>query len=121
MTESPTIDKLLPCPFCGGDPRLVGLGEAPECFVFCSHCDQTANTEAVAIKRWNTRTPQEPLFSQRVAIPKLEDRIKKLEQACLDAYTYLSNKVVVDDKDYGIVFNLASVIDFSDLETSEDK
>ena len=66
--------ELLPCPFCGGSPTLVGQGKAPECFVYCSHCNLQSNFEETAIKRWNTRV------SAPVAAPPLNLEALKRKQ-----------------------------------------
>ncbi len=54
-------EKLLPCPFCGGD--VVILIKEQYRFVRCVNC--RARSEAhfhssIAINAWNTRTPQPP-------------------------------------------------------------
>ena len=64
-------DKLLPCPFCGGEARTMLENEdmQNEWYIGCTNgeckCEaylQFANTEAEAITAWNNRTqPNEPL------------------------------------------------------------
>jgi len=53
------IDKLLPCPFCGGEAKIMGDQDVENYFtVGCENCsielDEDGNTEQ-AIKAWNTR------------------------------------------------------------------
>ena len=56
------IDKstttLKPCPFCGGEPRNIGMYEGLA-QVICPHCDFAATDSEVseedAIRLWNTR------------------------------------------------------------------
>ena len=51
-----TDEKLLPCPFCGGE----AMRQACEVFVFCSKCGVTIDSGANQPKsdaHWNRRTP----------------------------------------------------------------
>ena len=59
-------DKLKPCPFCGGkafvkEHKFHGCSNTYG--VKCSECHtqtlQFFDTEEIAVKRWNTRTPKE--------------------------------------------------------------
>lgn len=51
------MSELKPCPFCGSEASVVT--DAPEYFVVCvnSRCSLTHSDKAIAIDRWNTRTP----------------------------------------------------------------
>jgi Lar family restriction alleviation protein len=57
MTDNPTI-KLLPCPFCGGAPKMDELGDADSYHVVCEECQMGfhANFKPQdAADRWNRR------------------------------------------------------------------
>jgi len=50
--------KLLPCPFCGGEPEILELGDDDSYYVHCTDCEvqQIANYRPhVAARRWNER------------------------------------------------------------------
>jgi len=52
----PTEPTLLPCPFCGGEPRMVSGG--PGCtFIQCSICNASGDdgSEEYAVEKWNCR------------------------------------------------------------------
>lgn len=54
--------ELLPCPFCGGQPRLDKSRITEGFSVHCPNCDacggwQEGNAEAEVIAAWNRRTP----------------------------------------------------------------
>lgn len=78
--------KLLPCPFCGGEAIINTIephkhqtpfgGLMPdyegETFIECVYCSCgiSAETEAEAIKKWNTRKPMERIIEQLEAEKK---------------------------------------------------
>jgi len=50
--------ELKPCPFCGGEARMVPPDSAlPSWYAGCRHCDQgfCEDSEVGAIAAWNTR------------------------------------------------------------------
>lgn len=55
--------ELLPCPFCGGEPKSYWQGDSSECgddgywAVECCHVHVHQDDEAEAITAWNTRSP----------------------------------------------------------------
>ncbi len=59
---------LLPCPFCGGEPRIAGMAED---YVECTECDATVgldgNNPEGPIAAWNTRTAAEAASRAREA------------------------------------------------------
>ena len=57
---------LLPCPFCGGDPRMTRANG--ESWVACYECDASSlmcGTDKRAITAWNRR-PSSPEIGERV-------------------------------------------------------
>lgn len=60
MTDNRTTE-LLPCPFCGGEARMLGTKERwfnPACSNAECGCEWTDSyaTEAEAVEAWNKRT-----------------------------------------------------------------
>ena len=62
FSEGAKMEKLKPCPFCGGEAVLEDLGGCEmsgRFFVRCSKCDIAQDnlwaTKQTAIKRWNRR------------------------------------------------------------------
>jgi len=61
------MDKLKPCPFCGGEAQSVRRKNShivgcTECTASVEDCAGTnENGEEVAVKRWNTRPPEAQL------------------------------------------------------------
>lgn len=52
-------DKLLNCPFCGGDDLQIykpDCNPAREAWIACLSCSQLSGSVEGAIKAWNTRT-----------------------------------------------------------------
>jgi Lar family restriction alleviation protein len=79
-------NKLLPCPFCGGEAELFHDEQfIHHAFVFCTECEaQTklyanGNMTEKAIKDWNTRKPMERIVEQ------LEGEERKANQKRRDA------------------------------------
>ena len=62
-----THEKLLPCPFCGGEAHLFDGN-----WVECTKCGcQTPETfEEVVISAWNRRTPPAAVPDGRVMVPR---------------------------------------------------
>ena len=90
-------NKLLPCPFCGGEVEMYSTqaDAISEYYGFhCKSCDMATsydypNDREEAIKNWNTRKP-------------LERIVKQLEEYAFDYY--LSDGEAVDLRDaVGIV------------------
>jgi len=57
--EGTMSEKLLPCPFCGGEAEIERLEDPTIWFVDCSQCkcqlDETYETKEDVIEAWNTR------------------------------------------------------------------
>lgn len=67
MTETP---KLLPCPFCGGQPGIVSgtvLCPGMDCFGPCTTADNTVDS----VEQWN----------KRAGSPEMLDLLKRIEMA----------------------------------------
>lgn len=84
-------DKLLPCPFCGGEVELLTeeVDATREAYNFhCDNCDMSTyydypNDREDAIKQWNTRKPMERIVehleekSSLNHLEKMEERVGK--------------------------------------------
>jgi Lar family restriction alleviation protein len=60
-------DKLLPCPFCGGEAqKFENVMKKGNWFVECRECGANVHyrTEESAIRAWNTRKPMERIVEQ---------------------------------------------------------
>jgi hypothetical protein len=65
-------DKLLPCPFCGGEMELVNVEHSPlllgncvfKCKKGCIESVHSFNTEEEAINACNTRKPMERIIER---------------------------------------------------------
>jgi len=59
------MDKLKPCPFCGGKASIEICGDMS--WVQCEHCgakqDEHCGNNNVIINNWNTRINQQPAAS----------------------------------------------------------
>ena len=69
--QSKDYQKLLNCPFCGGEAKFVHIFENPEkCMVSCRECDGGIDAvfadEEKAIEAWNRRAQptNEPLTKE---------------------------------------------------------
>ncbi len=50
--------ELKPCPFCGGEAKIVNDEEFEVFFAICKHCNASTrlfDDEVVAIEAWNRR------------------------------------------------------------------
>ena len=60
------MEKLKPCPFCGGNPKVGSLGGDKEnwciwcenCLLACAETGVSGKTKADIIKAWNTRAKE---------------------------------------------------------------
>lgn len=80
MTDD-LIERLLPCPFCGGGAKLGGFKLAPDGYWISCQQDPCCasidcfDTKEAAIATWNTR-----IATQQEAIDELEERCAKAIQ-----------------------------------------
>ena len=61
--KRPEKNKLLPCPYCGGEGKFKESGYMPEFWVRCKKCfadTRICKTPDKAIKAWNTRIEKKP-------------------------------------------------------------
>lgn len=83
-------DKLKPCPFCGGEARLIGHSPYS---ITCCKCRATTvicDTPEKAINEWNRRV--QPTFTldeldairRNVSDLRAERELSKIEQAIID-------------------------------------
>ena len=81
--------KLLPCPFCGGEARVVENNFRTDTYsVRCKNCyaeSDRYHTQEEAIKQWNTRKPMERI------VAKIDEEIAKADRI---------NKVLMDSRDF---------------------
>ena len=83
-------DSLKPCPFCGGEARLIGHSPYS---ITCCNCRTTTvicNTPDDAIEAWNRRvqptfTPDElDAIRRNVSDWRAERELSKIEQSIID-------------------------------------
>lgn len=96
------MDKLKPCPFCGGKPVTSSLRTIVECFCLAQPAIE-AHTPHDAAEEWNTRADSAELTAASA-------RIAELETAVADAYKAIENDPAVTD-----------TVWFSDTETLCDR
>ena len=76
-------DKLLRCPFCGGEAYVTCSSDAPQHhMVSCKYCGLKAqwyhDNKEEAIEHWNTRTTEESGILKQIT--SVEWQLGKLEQ-----------------------------------------
>jgi len=85
-----TMDKLLPCPFCGNED----LGVSRKCFghgdygegIKCKNCSvEMTPYMGSAIKAWNTRTPR-PLKEGFIKCPACHSFVREEAKTLIDLY-----------------------------------
>ena len=97
MTDTPAPVALLPCPFCGGRPKLQDLGDADSFYVHCTKCEvqQIANySPEIASQRWNSRPPTE-VFAWMVKEPSGDRAFFYSEEGAICAARLISGAVVI--------------------------
>ena len=79
------MDKLLPCPFCGGEAKIGSLGDSENWLVWCQKCQiphsetgLQGDTKEQIIKAWNTRTPRLTV-EQEKAIEEIARTLKRVK------------------------------------------
>ena len=61
------MNKLLKCPFCGGEAVIQGVRDRALCFALCVDCRmRTPSFQDLetAIRAWNTRTPMDNIVEK---------------------------------------------------------
>lgn len=84
------MENLLPCPECGGQPKLSSLEPPHECMkYFCGvhvSCGDWKNTEELAAEDWNRRVKEHEDYLIAVETPGTKEWIYR--QALLKAHAY---------------------------------
>lgn len=108
-------EKLLPCPFCGGEPEFVTIGndytKSRKAEIKCTKCFCKRTTGAIhnnlewcgrkAIELWNKRTAEHPL-------PPAEGAEEILEGVMVEnGFTYVSFPAFVENESSIDVFDIA--------------
>jgi len=77
--------ELLPCPFCGGDPKITNGLHVRN--VFCPTCDAVGPTgnDAEGAERWNTRAPSPSSEMVEPREQELQTEMAKMPQSVADA------------------------------------
>lgn len=91
-------NKLLPCPFCGGEARLESNGQYAVVGCVNSNCQGYAccykyNSKKEAIEHWNTRKPMERIVER---LEEARAECKELQRTTTDAYGYMKMKQGID-------------------------
>ena len=97
MTQQAQAEALKPCPFCGGEAKMVKSGEQGTWRVNCwnDDCDVTTpncSEKALAISVWNLRAPAQleaqqaaqpwgACISGRIWVGKLPEHARKMAEA----------------------------------------
>jgi Lar family restriction alleviation protein len=123
------MDKLLPCPFCGGEQAIkaryigygsLGLGGHDEYRVVCKECRASSDeykSEAKAIAAWNSRTGKD------INVATNADRIRSMSDE--ELAEFLRN--IRDCGDYeelkfmgGVCMDYVSVIEWLKQPAKEE-
>ncbi|WP_421710820.1 Lar family restriction alleviation protein [Alcanivorax sp.] len=76
------MDKLKPCPFCGGDPEYERHGtNRQSCIIACGDCGariESGETEGLEGGMWNTRTADDELTAVNARIAELKKALEPL-------------------------------------------
>ena len=114
--------KLLPCPFCGGEARLMNIDDYGhevcinyedeldvDCsFVHCYNCDMDfmphTETAREVLEAWNTRKPMERI-------------LKQLETSAINArnyaieFSFSGNHRIVHEQEFGVHLGFMKAIE----------
>lgn len=101
-----TSDKLLSCPFCGGESELL-VGNTCH-WVFCKRCGNVSGQSATiedAIRKWNTRKPMERIVERLEEEKKwYSDKAKEeLEEFYLEMFHHYTDEALGLEKAIEIV------------------
>ena len=127
------MDKLKPCPFCGGEPEYERHGtNRQSCIISCLDCGariETGETGGLEGSMWNTRTADgertaakariayfEQLAADRLAKNTADaERIAELEKALRKAAGRLERYAVQVDGEWGLYRGVAELYADGDM------
>jgi len=98
------MDKLLPCPYCGSEPKMGSMnGDQQNWCIWCPKCqipclewgndsiDDVGENKRTHIQHWNTRTPRLTVEDvEKVIIKKIGEYVnvegvsKEAQLACIE-------------------------------------
>ena len=100
-------DKLLRCPFCGGEARVTCSADDTRYYVVsCQSCALEAqwyhDYKEEAIEHWNTRTPEESGILKQITaiemdIVNLTEKRKELNNELQEVRARMKNSFIRDD------------------------
>ena len=81
--------RLLPCPFCGGEAEFPIRDGS---WLWCKECGAETSycyTREEAIEKWNTRKPMERIIER---LEECEEELKGLQYKSVNSYGYYNQR-----------------------------